>query len=156
MLHVFAVGHNDALGVHIAYMAVLLGDDHNAAVMRRLVLHTSADIGRLGLDKRDCLTLHVGAHQGTVGVVVLQEGDHGGGNGDHHLGRNVHVVHLVAGNLLNAVAVTDGDLFVDKVTVLVQRLVCLCHDVFIFHIGGHVLDGIQPRGGRAPPQSRIR
>ena len=147
MLHAFRIGHNDAISIDIAYMAVFLGNHYYAAVVGRLVLHTGADIGGLGLDERDGLTLHVGAHQGTVGIVVLQEGDHSGSNGNHHLGGNIHVVHLVAGDLLDAVAVPDGNLFVDKMAVFIQRLIGLRHDVFIFHIGGHILDGIQHLAG---------
>ena len=71
MLHAFRIGHNDAISIDIAYMAVFLGNHYYAAVVGRLVLHTGADIGGLGLDERDGLTLHVGAHQGTVGIVVL-------------------------------------------------------------------------------------
>ena len=43
--------------------------------------------------KGHCLTLHVGTHQGAVGIIVLQEWNHGRSNGEYHLRRNVHQVN---------------------------------------------------------------
>jgi hypothetical protein len=42
--------------------------------------------GSFGLDQGHCLTLHVGAHEGAVCVVVLKEGHERGSNA-HHLVR---------------------------------------------------------------------
>ena len=44
------------------------------------------------MQKRHGLTLHVRAHEGPVGVVVLQEGDQGGGHGNQLVRRHIHVV----------------------------------------------------------------
>src|SRR5699024_6195941 len=84
------------------------------------------------------LLLHVGAHQGAVGVVILQEGDHGGGHGDHHAGADVHVVRLGGVYLHELVPVTAHHLAVDKAALLVQGLVGLGHNELILHVGGHV------------------
>ena len=51
------------------------GDDHLAGVARGARLHAGADDRGLGLEKRHRLALHVRAHQGAVGVVMLQERD---------------------------------------------------------------------------------
>ena len=51
------------------------GLDQVAGVAGGAVLDAGADVRRLGAHQRDGLLLHVGAHQGAVGVVVLEERD---------------------------------------------------------------------------------
>ena len=68
------VDHN-RLGGHVADLAVGLGREHLTRVAGGVLLHASADERRLGPDQRHGLALHVGAHQGAVGVVVLEERD---------------------------------------------------------------------------------
>ena len=58
-----------------------------------LVLLAGGHHGGLGAEQGHGLALHVGAHQGAVSVVVLEEGDHGGSHRYHHLGGDVHIVH---------------------------------------------------------------
>ena len=50
--------------------------------------------GRLRLQERHGLPLHVGAHERAVGVVVLEERDEGGRHRHQLLGRHVHEVDL--------------------------------------------------------------
>ena len=57
----------------------VLGEDHVGRVAGRPGLDAGAHVGRLGPHERHGLALHVGAHEGTVGVVVLEERDEGGG-----------------------------------------------------------------------------
>ena len=52
-------------------------------------------IGASGRSKRHCLALHVRAHQGAVGVVVLQERDQRRRDRDDLLGRHVHVLDAI-------------------------------------------------------------
>ncbi len=52
-------------------------------------------VGRLGLYQRYRLPLHVGAHERAVGVVVLQEGDQGGGDRNQLARRDVYEFHLL-------------------------------------------------------------
>ena len=56
------------------------------AVLDQPVLHSGTDDGRFGIDQRHGLALHVGAHQGAVGVIVLQKGDQRRRDGDDLLG----------------------------------------------------------------------
>ena len=86
---------HDLVGGDVLDDAGLLGDDHVAGVDRGAELHPGADERRLGAEQRHGLALHVGAHQGAVRVVVLQERDQRGGDRDELLGRDVHVVDLV-------------------------------------------------------------
>ena len=50
------------------------------------------------------LALHVRAHEGAVGVVVLEERDQGSRHGDDLLGAHVHVLDLVRTSLRELVA----------------------------------------------------
>ena len=87
--------HDDRVAGDADHFAGVFGDDHLAGVDGRLVFHAGADDGRFGADQRHGLALHVGAHQGAVGVVVLQEGDQRGRDAHDLLGRDVHEAHLV-------------------------------------------------------------
>ena len=66
--------------VDCRYRAVLEGQQHVRRVVGGAGLDTGADVRGLGLDKRHRLPLHVGSHEGTVGVVVLEERDQSGGH----------------------------------------------------------------------------
>ena len=74
---------NDGVGIHIGDSAVHPGDRHHAGVAGHLGFQAGTHQGTLGTQQRHSLTLHVGAHQCAVGVVVLQEGDQGRCHGDH-------------------------------------------------------------------------
>ena len=59
-------------------------------------LEAGADDGRVAAQKRHRLALHVRAHEGAVGVVVLEERDERRGHGHELLRADVHVVDPVA------------------------------------------------------------
>src|SRR5699024_10379495 len=90
---------------------------------------------------RHGLPLHVRTHQGAVGVVVLQERDHRGRHGDHLTCRDVHVVHVLGGDVVGVpTAGADQHGLLGEVPVLGQRGVRLGDDVTVLVIGGQVLD----------------
>ena len=144
-----AVGaaNNDLVGVDILNGAVMGGQDADTGVGGGLVLHAGGDQRLLGDHQRHGLTLHVGAHQCTVAVVVLKERDAGRSDGNHHTRRNVHVVDLRSIELLDVVAVAAGDAGTDEVVVLVQRLVGLSDDILVLLVGGHIDDLIGDSAG---------
>jgi hypothetical protein len=86
--------HDDGVAADLDHGAVALGEEDVAGVAGGPRLDAGADVGRLGHHQRHRLLLHVGAHQGTVGVVVLDEGDQGGRDRHDLLRRDVHEVHL--------------------------------------------------------------
>ena len=92
-----AVVDDDRLAGDALDHAVGVGGEHLAGVDRRLQLHAGADERDLRPDERHGLPLHVGAHQRAVGVVVLEERDERGGDGDDLLRREVQVVDVHAG-----------------------------------------------------------
>ena len=79
------------------------GIDHTAAIRhhghagvdRHGAFDTRADQRLLGLQRRHGLALHVGAHQGAVGVIVLEERHQRGGDRNDLLRRHVHVVDVL-------------------------------------------------------------
>ena len=57
-------------------------------------LHACAHVRGVRTNQRHGLALHVGAHEGTLGVIVLEERDEVRGDGEHLAGRDVHEVDV--------------------------------------------------------------
>ena len=103
------------------------------------MLYARAHDGSLGFKKRHSLTLHVGAHQRTVGIVVFKERNKRGSDGNHLTGAYVHVVDVLAVTLRDVVAVTHHDTFVDEPVVFVKRLVSHGNDVTVLFVCGKIM-----------------
>ena len=143
MLNAVVIADGDGAGADMRHHAVHLGQHHYAGVCGGLVFHTGGDHGRFRHEQRHGLALHVGAHERAVGVVILQEGDHGRRHRDKLLGRNVHVVHLGVHHLDDLVQQARGDAVpFEPVGVRVDGLVGLRDDEVVLLIRGQVLDGI--------------
>ena len=130
--------NNNAVGLGTLHYAVSLCHHADAGVHGSLYFHTGSHYGGFGSQKGHRLTLHVGSHQGTVGVIVLQEGNQGRRHGEHHLRRHIHVIKTAALVLLSLLSVTAGHILIDEMSLRVQRRISLSHMVIIFFIGGHV------------------
>ena len=100
-----------------------------------LVFHTSTNERRFRIDQRNSLTLHVGTHEGTVGVIVFQERNTCCRNGNYLFRRNVHVIYTRCWIFLVNPLVTSHDNFFSKSAICVQFRVSLRYCVFIFFIG---------------------
>ena len=74
--------------------------------MRGATFHTGSHQRSFGNQERHGLTLHVRTHEGSVGVVVLQERNQRGRNGHHLARRNVHVGDVI---VLDEHGVLAGD-----------------------------------------------
>src|SRR5690606_9358750 len=86
------------------------------------------------------LTLHVGAHQSPVRVVVLEEGNQRSGHG-HDLRRsNVHVVNVFRRGHERFTSLTASHQVVDKTAFFVQLGVRLSDDVVAFLDRGEIVD----------------
>ena len=154
----------DPLGGHAGDDAAALRDDDLAGVARGALLHPGADDRRLRLEERHGLALHVRAHEGAVGVVVLEERDERGRHGDDLLGAHVHVLDLVRRAPRGTVAVARRDALVDEVALVVERRVGLRDDVLLLLVGREVLDlvghdradreRVEPSASSAPPRRR--
>ena len=70
-----AVGfYNNSACIHMGYFTGPFGKNQRSAVPGGHLFHTGSNHRIIGVEKGHCLTLHVGTHQGPVGVIVFQEG----------------------------------------------------------------------------------
>ena len=144
---VFIVTDHNGVAVDFFHHAVGLGRFHNTGVHGGFVFHPGTDKGRFGNEERNGLTLHVGAHQGAVGVVVFKEGNKGGGHGNDLFRADVHVIHLRGVDDGDIRAAADIDAFVDEAVFFVQLFVGLGYDKAFFFVGGEVIDGFRYHAG---------
>ena len=121
--------------------AVRFGNHHGTGVAGSLAFQTGADQRRLGNEQRHALALHVRAHQRAVRVIVLEEWNQTGSNGNELLGRNVHVIHI-RGQGFDELATffTGGDSFGLENPLLVDRVVSLGDEEILLLVGREILD----------------
>ena len=84
----------DTSRINVSDLSGSAGPDKHAGIIGDLQLHAGTDDRRLGHQKRNSLSLHVGTHQRTVSIIVLQERNQASRNTDHLSRRDVHVGHL--------------------------------------------------------------
>ena len=114
---------------------------HNTGVFCSSVFHTCTYHRCFCYQQRYCLSLHVGTHQRTVGVVVFQEWDHCCRNGYYLFWRYVHIVDTFSWYNVDFTAHATGRNFsVYKVAFRIQRFVGLCYDLIFFVICSQVLN----------------
>ena len=135
--------HNDTLGIDLVDDTGAAGHDRGARVAGDNAFDAGADERRLGLKKRNSLTLHVRAHQSAVGVVILEERNERGRDRDKLLGRDVDEVNILARGESVFARLTGRHEVVDEVAVLVERRVGLGHGVAHFLGRRHILDFVR-------------
>ena len=101
-----------------------------------------ADQGRVGLEQRNGLALHVGAHQGAVGVVVFKKRDQGRGHRDQLVGRHVHVLDVVGADHGGLAADARRDELGGEAAVRVELRVGLRDDLVFLVERGQIDDSI--------------
>ena len=146
--------HDDLVARHGHDLAVDLTDDDLARVRSSACLHTRTHERGVGPDERHGLALHVRAHQGTVRIVVLEEGNECGGDRNDLLRRHVHVVDLVGYDRVDVAArLPNEHAVVDERAIVVQLGVRLSDDVTLFLGSGQVVD---PLGDLAVDDPAVR
>ena len=135
--------NDDTGGVDLIDHAGAARGDGGAGVAGDHAFHAGADERRLGANQRHRLTLHVGAHQRAVGVVVLEERNERRGDRNELLRRHVHEIHLVRRNELDVAGMAHDDeivgeaaLGVDGGVGLRDRVAALLHRREIDHLVG--------------------
>ena len=103
-----------------------------------LGLHTCTNNRSLCCKKRNGLTLHVGSHQRTVRIIVLQERNQCCSNREYHLRRYVHVIKHSFLVFLSLITVTTRYILMNEMSFLIQRLIRLCYMIIIFFIRSHI------------------
>ena len=135
------IGHDDAFGVGIAHHAVAFGKKAGAGVAGHIVFHARTDEGTFGTQERNGLTLHVRAHEGAVGVVVFEEGNQRGGDGDHLAGRDILQGDFIAGSHEHVAAGgAHGHVFFGEAAFSIDRGVGLSNDLVLFTGGVEMHD----------------
>ena len=142
MLLTVPIGDHNLPAVDRGDHAVDLRGDHLAAVAGHAVLDAGADGGGLGAQQRNGLALHIGAHQGPVGVVVLQEGNQGRRHAHNLHRRNIHQVGLCGRTLGVLVAHPDFDTVVLELVEVVQPRVGLGNLELLLLVGGQPDDRV--------------
>ena len=132
---------DDGIARDVGDVTVALGEDQVARVAGGAGLDAGADERRGRTQHRDGLALHVGAHEGAVGVVVLEEGDERRRDRDDLLRRDVHVVDLGGLDVGDFAASRPHEhLVVEEAAGVVDPGVRLGDDVAVLVVGGEVLD----------------
>src|SRR5215204_6536637 len=136
------VGHDgDVVGGGVLDHTGLLRGHDVAGVDGGTQFHAGADQRGLAAQQRDGLTLHVRAHERAVGVVVLEERDHRRRDRGHLPRRDVHVVHVLGGEVVDLTALgADQDALLGEATLRVERAVGLRDDEAVLLVGGQVVD----------------
>ena len=132
-------GDGDQVAGRVDHLARAAGDDAGAGVAGDLAFHARADARPFGHQQRNGLAHHVRAHEGAVGVVVLEERHERGGHRDDLHGRDVHVVDAAGLDDREVAARAGGDA-VGGDAVLVDRGVGLGDDLAALGVGVQVLD----------------
>ncbi len=140
------VVEDDPRGVDVGDRRVVRGLDDHARVHRDGPFQAGGDDRRLGHQERDRLALHVRAHQGPVGVVVLQERDQAGRDAHHLLGRDVLVLDLLGGDGVEVGLIPGDDLRALELAVLVGRRVGGGEVGLALLVGPHPDDVLGPDG----------
>ncbi|EKD22004.1 MAG: hypothetical protein ACD_87C00215G0001 [uncultured bacterium] len=86
--------NDDPRRIHTLHHAGPPGYHHRSGVPRHDGFHPRTHQRRLRLHQRHRLPLHIGSHQGTVGIVVLKERNQSGCDTHQLIGRNIHHVDI--------------------------------------------------------------
>ena len=132
-------GDHDALRIDRGNDAGGFRHDDDLRVARDALLDAGAHEGGLRLQQRHALALHVGAHERAIRIVVLEEGNHAGGDRNHLLGRHVHQVDVAGRNFEEVAILADCDL-ADEVALVIDLGVRLGDDFAFLLVSGEVLD----------------
>ncbi len=92
--------------------------------------HASADKRSVGPNERHGLALHIGAHERAVGVVVLKEGDQGGGDRYELLWRNIHEIDAFARDHDDVARVPAHNKILGQCPLSVERCIRLRDVIF--------------------------
>ena len=134
------VANANHFGIHIFDYAGAFSLNLCAAVVGEAFFNTRAHDRRFAAEQRHSLAHHVGTHQSTVGVVVLQEGNHGSCNRRYLLRRHVHQFHLARRHHGEVGFEARLHLIAHESAIIVERRIALCDDFAFFAFSGEIND----------------
>ena len=126
------VGNANGGGIHKFNDAVTFCHNHGAGIFADLLLDACADNRSLTANQRNCLTHHVGAHQRTVGIVMLQERNERSSDGGNLLRSHVHELNLRRRNDRIVCILTTLHLVTNEGAVIVQGSISLTNNLAFF------------------------
>ena len=134
--------NHDTVGIHVFHHTAATGHDSGGRVHRHGALNTGTYQRFFGTQTGHGLTLHVGTHQGAVGVIVLQEGNQRGGYGYHLAGSHVHILHAVGTGHDGFAFFAAGNQIALQVAFLIHFGVGLRNHITAFFNGRQIVDFI--------------
>ena len=123
------------LGIHRFHYTSALSEKHGTGVNGHLVFKAGTHDGSFRSEQRHSLTHHVGSHQRTVSVVVLQERNQGCSDRGNLVRRDVDQVDILL-RKDRIVGQTTGFHLLAQHVVLVHRRVGLGDTLVVFLFGG--------------------
>ncbi len=86
------------------------------------------------------MTLHIGAHEGAIGIVVLEERNQGGSDRHNLPRRDVHEVHARPRHECKFILKATGHQVIDQAIVFVEARIGLCDHISPILDGRQILD----------------
>ncbi len=126
---IFVDFNHDTRGINVLNGTTTFRYGSYAGVYRYRALHTGTNQRLISTQSWNRLTLHVCTHQCAVGVIVLQERDQRCTDGNYLLGRNVHVINLIATEQARFAFTTAGHQVINKRTLFSEVGVGLSDNV---------------------------
>src|SRR5690606_1382442 len=123
---------NDTGGIDVVDHAATLGHYGYTGVNGHGAFHTGTYQRLVSTQSRYCLTLHVRTHQGSVSIIVFQEGDQSGCHRYDLLRAHVHILDLVGVHKGGFTFVAARDQFIFQTAIFGGRGVSLCDHVLAF------------------------
>ena len=128
----------DGRGIHELDNTVSLGCNLRTGILTQLLLDTGTHNRSLGTEQRYRLAHHVRAHQCTVRIIMLQEGNQRSCDRGNLLGRHIHQFYLSRFNHRIICILTSLDLAADERTVVIQRRVALSNNLVLLFFSSQV------------------
>jgi hypothetical protein len=124
----------DLVGVDKLYHTLSFRVDLDPGITGGLGFQTRTDDRHLRADQGHSLTLHVRSHQGTVGVIMLKEGDQRSTQPYDLVGRYVHVFYFSLVQDREITRLAGNNLFFDEIPFIIQSDIRLgdLGDIFFF------------------------
>ena len=132
----------DGRGINIVDNAIALGCNHGARVFTHLLFNTSTYDRSLVMKQRNGLTHHVGTHQRTVGVVMLEEWNERCGDRGNLLRRDIHQVNLSRRHNREVGILTALDYVTDEAAIITQRSITLTDNVTLLFLSSQIYDTV--------------
>ena len=139
LLSIDILDHN-TLGIDETDGSCVPCNHTDTGVHGRLGFHSRTYHRRLRGQKRNCLPLHVGAHQRTVGIVIFQEGNQRRRYREDHPRRYVHIFDDRLRIFGSFIQITARYIVALEMSLCIQGSVCLRHMIIIFFIRRHIGD----------------